>query len=59
MPADVRILQSINLKTDESALTGEPIPVEKNTEPIHKQEVPLGDRVNLGFMSTVVTMVEV
>jgi Ca2+-transporting ATPase len=55
MPADVRILQSINLKTDESALTGEPIPVEKNTEPIHKQEVPLGDRVNLGFMSTVVT----
>lgn len=55
MPADVRILQSINLKSDESALTGEPIPVEKITHAIDKADVPLGDRVNLGYMSTVVT----
>ncbi|VEU82497.1 cation-translocating P-type ATPase [Acholeplasma hippikon] len=55
IPADVRIIQSVNLKADESALTGEPVPVEKITDAIHKDEVPLGDRVNLGFMSTVVT----
>ncbi|HPX84759.1 MAG TPA: calcium-translocating P-type ATPase, PMCA-type [Bacilli bacterium] len=55
IPADVRILQSINLKTDESALTGEPIPIEKTSEAILKNDVPLGDRTNLGFMSTVVT----
>ncbi|CDR30987.1 Calcium-transporting ATPase lmo0841 [Acholeplasma oculi] len=55
IPADVRILESINLKTDESALTGEPIPVEKTTDAIQKSEVPLGDRTNLAFMGTVVT----
>lgn len=55
IPADVRIIQSVNLKADESALTGEPVPVEKIVDPILKDEVPLGDRINLGFMSTVVT----
>lgn len=55
IPADVRIVESINLKTDESTLTGEPVPVLKTTEPIIDQDVPLGDRTNLGFMGTVVT----
>ncbi|WP_025724699.1 cation-translocating P-type ATPase [Acholeplasma granularum] len=55
IPADIRIIESINLKTDESALTGEPIPVEKHTNPINQSEVALGDRINLGYMSTVVT----
>ena len=55
VPADVRIIESINLKTDESPLTGEAVPVEKTTEPILDDEVPLGDRTNLGFMGTVVT----
>ncbi|HHY97004.1 MAG TPA: HAD-IC family P-type ATPase, partial [Acholeplasma sp.] len=55
VPADVRIIESINLKCDESALTGEAVPVEKISDPILKDDVALGDRVNLGFMSTVVT----
>ena len=55
IPADIRILESINLKTDESALTGEPIPVEKTTDAILDDEVALGDRINSGYMSTVVT----
>ena len=55
IPADIRIVESINLKTDESPLTGEPIPAEKTTGPIHQDEVALGDRFNLGYMSTVVT----
>jgi Ca2+-transporting ATPase len=55
IPADIRIMESINLKTDESALTGEPIPVEKQVESIANDEVALGDRFNCGYMSTVVT----
>lgn len=55
MPADVRLVESHSLKVDESALTGEAVPVEKNTDPITDEEVPLGDRLNSGFMSTVVT----
>lgn len=55
VPADVRIIESINLKTDESPLTGEAVPVEKTVEVIEEDEVALGDRTNLGFMGTVVT----
>ena len=55
IPADIRIIESINLKTDESALTGEPIPVEKTIDAIKHDEVALGDRFNVGYMSTVVT----
>ena len=55
VPADIRIVESHNLKIDESALTGEAVPVEKNTNAIADEEVPLGDRLNSGFMSTVVT----
>ncbi|MCD4827253.1 MAG: calcium-translocating P-type ATPase, PMCA-type [Acholeplasmataceae bacterium] len=55
VPADVRIIESINLKTDESPLTGEALPVEKTTQEIKANDVALGDRTNLGFMGTVVT----
>lgn len=55
MPADVRLIEAINLKVDESTLTGEAVPVLKSTDVISSQEVPLGDRTNLGFMGTVVT----
>ncbi len=55
MPADVRIINSINLKVDESALTGEALPVLKHSDVIDDPDTPLGDRKNLGFMGTVVT----
>jgi Ca2+-transporting ATPase len=55
IPADVRIIESINLKVDESALTGEAVPVDKHAKVISENNVALGDRLNLGFMGTVVT----
>src|SRR5690554_6787128 len=55
VPADLRIIESINLKTDESALTGEPIPIEKTTDELVDSAIPLGDQTNMAFMGTVVT----
>jgi len=55
IPADVRIIESINLKIDESALTGESVPVDKNADAILEANVSLGDRINLASMGTVVT----
>ena len=49
VPADVRIIESINLKTDESPLTGESVPVEKDVEASCEQKAPLGDRINMVF----------
>ena len=54
VPADLRIISAINLKSQESALTGESVPVDKNVDPI-KGEVPLGDRTNLLYSSSMVT----
>lgn len=54
LPADVRILESFNLKVQEASLTGESVPVEKNSTELDG-EPALADRHNLGFMSTVVT----
>jgi Ca2+-transporting ATPase len=53
--ADIRIVESHRLQLDEAALTGEAEPVDKGIEAIDAEDVPLGDRVNLGFMSTMVT----
>jgi len=44
VPADGRLLESASLKTAESALTGESLPVEKEETPIEAEDVPLGDR---------------
>lgn len=56
IPADIRLLVAINLKIDESSLTGESVAVAKNAE-IHFQDrkLPLGDRLNMAYMSTLVT----
>ena len=55
VPADVRLVKSTNLRVDESALTGESVPVEKNAAYVAGGDLPLGDRRNMGYMGTVVT----
>jgi len=55
IPSDIRLLESVNLKVDESALTGESMPVEKDSDVILEEQTPIGDRINMGYMSTIVT----
>ena len=55
VPADLRIIESANLKVQESSLTGESEPVEKNISIIEEQEVGIGDRTNMLFSSSLVT----
>ncbi len=57
VPADMKLVESVNLKIEESALTGESLPIEKNADfrvPDGK-ELALGDRLDMAFMSTLVT----
>ncbi len=55
IPADLRIIEESNLKTQESSLTGESVPVEKNAQVIKETEVGIGDRKNMLFSSSLVT----
>ena len=55
VPADCRIVESVNLKIQEAALTGESEAVEKQVEPLRAADLPLGDRTNSAYMGTVVT----
>jgi Ca2+-transporting ATPase len=55
VPADVRLLEAINLQIEESSLTGESLPVQKNAAMILEAQIPLGDRKNTAFMGTTVT----
>lgn len=55
IPADLRVVDAVNLKSQESSLTGESVPVEKNTDVIEDAEVGVGDRVNMLFSSSLVT----
>ncbi len=55
VPADVRLTNSVNLKVEEAALTGESVPVEKHSEAALHGDVGLGDQINSAFMSTLVT----
>lgn len=55
VPADVRLVESLNLRIEEAALTGESVPVEKSAQEILKADVPLGDRRNTAFMGTLPT----
>jgi len=54
LPADVRLLQARNLRVDESALTGESVPVDKNTDPV-AADAAIGDRLCMGYAGTLVT----
>lgn len=56
IPADLRLIETANLKIEESALTGESVPSEKDGSKTFKDsEVPLGDQINMAFSSTLVT----
>jgi len=55
LPADARILECANLKADESAMTGESVPVTKQAVESLPPETVLGDRVNMVISSTVIT----
>lgn len=55
VPADCRMIKSNNLKVDESALTGETIPVQKAGDIILKENVAMADRLNMVFATTIVT----
>ncbi len=55
VPADVRLIEAVNLKIEEAALTGESLPVEKNAASILDSDASLGDRRNTAFSGTVVT----
>ena len=55
IPADLRLIEAVNLKIQESALTGESVPVEKTDALLEEKEVPLGDRDNMAFSTSIVT----
>ena len=49
VPADARLIESASLKSEESALTGESVPVEKSAQAVVAEDAPLGDRANMIF----------
>jgi len=55
IPADLRLTQSVNLKIEESALTGESVPVDKSAEYAADGDMGIGDQINMAFSSTSVS----
>ena len=55
VPADCRLLHSVSLKSEESALTGESVPSEKDADTIVDENAPLGDRTNMIFSGCSIT----
>ncbi len=55
VPADARLISSSSLKSEESALTGESVPVEKNAEVIIEKNAPIGDRINMVYSGCSIT----
>ena len=55
VPADVRLVEAVNLRIDEASLTGESIPVQKRADTVLDRALPLGDRKNTAYMGTLVT----
>lgn len=55
IPADARLLRSVSLKSEESALTGESVPSEKDADTVIDEKAPLGDRSNMVFSGCSIT----
>ena len=55
IPADARLLRSVSLKSEESALTGESVPSEKDAQTLPAETAPLGDRSNMVFSGCSIT----
>ncbi|MEA4811568.1 MAG: cation-translocating P-type ATPase [Anaerolineaceae bacterium] len=55
IPADIRLLEAVNLSIDEASLTGESVPSKKNATSNLESDIPIGDRENSAFMGTVAT----
>lgn len=56
IPCDIRLIETANLKVEESALTGESVPVDKDASiNLDAEDTPLGDQKNMAFMSTLAT----
>jgi len=55
IPADLRMIESVNLFIEEAALTGESVPSEKDANITLEEDVMIGDRINMAYMTTIVT----
>ncbi len=55
VPADARLIETVNLQVEEAALTGESVPVEKHTRALENPDLPVGDRKNMVYAGTAVT----
>ena len=58
VPADLRLLETHRLKAEESALTGESLPVEKDASLVFPSNTPLGDRKNMAYMGSSISKAE-
>ncbi len=55
VPADAMLIESVNLKSEESALTGESVPVEKDANALANENAPIAERVNMVFSGCSIT----
>ena len=55
VPADIRLMETVQIRIDEAALTGESVPVEKDTAVLKEADLSIGDRKNMSYKGTMVT----